>query len=294
MTPPTAHALPLPDNVVDLARTERAWNGARLAVTDFQCAGPVVHRLGNREETCLSTVLEEVGGRCVPLLRKNQPSPVGYVPRHMTLVPAGMEVWGHADDLRFARDASLHFDAGQLEDRLGIRIDTGERHAPRLCFADDHAWTLVRLLAAAVDDPDPSAQLYGDGLVTAISAKLFSHPGERGRSAGAGLAPWQLRRVIARMDDQLPERVELAELAGLAGLSQSHFSKAFKASTGLAPYRWQLDARIRRAQSLLLDGEAPLEQVAEATGFADAVHFGRTFRKFVGASPAAWRDDRKR
>lgn len=78
-----------------------------------------------------------------------------------------------------------------------------------------------------------------------------------------------------------------------AGLSQSHFSRAFKASTGMAPYRWQLDARIRRAQALLLDTRASLDEVAEATGFADAVHFGRTFRKLTGATPAAWRRDRK-
>ena len=277
-----------------MRRSERAWNGVRLAVTDFQCAGPVVHRLGSEHETGLSTVLEEVGGHCEPRLRKDRPSPAAYLPRHMTFVPAGMEVWGYAHDLRFARDATLHFDATTLEDRLGIRMDTGDLHTPRLCFADDHAWTLVRLLADAVHDPDPSIQLYGDGLVTAICARLLGRPSGGGHRNNAGLAPWQLRRVIERLEDRLPERVELAELAQLAGLSQSHFSKAFKASTGLAPYRWQLDARIRRAQTLLLDSDANLEQVAGDTGFADAVHLGRTFRKFVGVSPAAWRVDRKR
>ena len=110
---------------------------------------------------------------------------------------------------------------------------------------------------------------------------------------GKGLAPWQLRRVVEYLDAHLPGRVELAHLAALAGLSQAHFSRAFKASTGMAPYRWQLDARIRRAQALLIDTRASLDQVAEATGFADAVHFGRTFRKLTGATPAAWRRDRK-
>lgn len=61
----------------------------------------------------------------------------------------------------------------------------------------------------------------------------------------------------------------------------------------MAPYRWQLDARIRRAQAQLIDTHASLDQVAEATGFADVVHFGRTFRKLTGATPAAWRRDRK-
>jgi AraC family transcriptional regulator len=91
----------------------------------------------------------------------------------------------------------------------------------------------------------------------------------------------------------LSERVDLAYLATLARLSPSHFGRAFKASTGMAPYRWQLDARIRRAQALLIDSHASLNEVAEATGFADAVHFGRMFRKLTGVTPAAWRRNRK-
>lgn len=127
---------------------------------------------------------------------------------------------------------------------------------------------------------------------TVAGARLFV--GSTGsKTDGKGLAPWQLRRVIEYLDTQLPKRVELAHLAALAGLSQSHFSRAFKASTGMAPYQWQLDVRIRRAQALLLDTRASLDEVAEATGFADAVHFGRTFRRIAGATPAAWRYDQK-
>ena len=90
----------------------------------------------------------------------------------------------------------------------------------------------------------------------------------------------------------MPARVELATLAELAGLSQSHYHRAFKVSTGLAPYQWQLQARIQQAKGLLMDTNRSLEDVAQATGFADAVHFGRAFRKMTGATPAAWRTDR--
>jgi transcriptional regulator GlxA family with amidase domain len=94
------------------------------------------------------------------------------------------------------------------------------------------------------------------------------------------------------LESKLPARVELATLAELAGISQSHYSRAFKASTGLAPYQWQLQARIERAKDLLLNTNGGLEDVAEATGFAGAVHLGRAFRKMTGTTPAAWRRDR--
>jgi len=178
----------------------------------------------------------------------------------------------------------------ELDDKIPV-LALGSVVAVIECLHDAAAG-LSKASVPAVNDPDPSSQLYGDGLIAAIAARLFADPREPGADA-KGLAPCQLRRVVEYLDAHLAGRVDLAHLAALAGLSQSHFSRAFKASTGMAPYRWQLDARIRRAQALLIDTSASLDDVAEATGFADAVHFGRTFRKLTGATPAAWRHDRK-
>lgn len=77
---------------------------------------------------------------------------------------------------------------------------------------------------------------------------------------------------------------KLSALAALAGLSQSHCCRAFKASTGPAPYQWQLQSRVDRAKFLLLNTNRCLQEIAEETGFAHAVHVGRTFRKMTGVS----------
>ena len=280
----------LPENILSASTSGRVWNGVRVDVTEFHCAGRAVHRLDHERQTRLNVVLEEIGGRVEPRLRENEPCPIAYVPRHMHFAPAGMESWGYTDDARFVKDANLSFDIPALGERLGTDFNADAVTTPRLRFSDDRIWTLVKLLADAVNNPDPSAQLYGDGLTAAIVAQLFAGSPDPGGDLDAhSLAPWQLRRVVEYLNAHLSERVGLAQLAALVGLSQSHFSRAFKASTGMAPYRWQLDGRIRRAQALLLDTRASLVEVAESTGFADAVHFGRTFRKFTGTTPAAWR-----
>lgn len=290
---PSTGPIALPENVLNVSVSRRAWNGVCIDVTEFRCAGRVSHHMAYETETRLNALLEEVGSHSEPRLRENQPCPVAYRPRHMFFAPAGMDMWGYSADTRFVKDANLTFDLATLGERLATEFDVDAIATPRLRFTDDRIWSLVKLLSEAVNDPDPSAQLYGDGLTAAIVARLFAHPTEPTPENIKGLSPRQLRRVIEYLDTQLPKHVELARLAELAGLSQSHFSRAFKASTGMAPYRWQLDARIRRAQALLLGTRASLEQVADATGFADAVHFGHTFRKFTGATPAAWRNDRK-
>jgi AraC-like DNA-binding protein len=277
--------------MLEASVARRCWNGLSVDVSKFRCAGRVIHQLSNDSTPKLSVVLEHIGD-VEPRLREDQPCPVGYVPKHMVYIPPGMEVWGYGADVRYVKDAMLTLDIADMSERMAADFDATIVSTPRLRFAEDNIWTLVKLLAEAVDDPDPSMQLYGDGLATAIAARLFSRPVEEANAA-KGLAPWQLRRVLEYLDAHVPDHVALADLAVLSGLSQWHFSRAFKASTGVAPYRWQLEARTRRAQKLLLDTHASLEKVAEATGFADAVHFGRTFRKIVGMTPAAWRKAHK-
>lgn len=241
----------------------------------------------------LGANLEEIGGSPTESRwHRDKPSNVGsYSPRQMMIAPAGVDVWGYSADVRFIRAAALTFNMARLGAHLEIDLPRYVM-APRLRFTDDRIWTLVKLLSDTVGEPDPSAQLYGDGLIAALTARLLDLPEESERKP-AGLAPWQLKRVLDYLEEELPQRVALAELATLAGLSQSHFSRAFRAATGMAPYQWQLNARIRRAQGLLLDTHASLDEIAAASGFADAVHFSRTFRKFTGASPAGWRRDRR-
>lgn len=284
----------LPENVLSVSASRGTWKGVHIDVTRFQCTGQASHKLPHSGETRLSVVLEEVGGRCEPRLHVGRPNPIEHMPRHMHFAPAGLEMWGFTADARFVKDATLIFDLQALAEQMATNFTGNAVTSPRLRFADDRLWRLVRLLSEAVDDPDPSTQLYGDGLVTAIAARLLAlQPAARAED-GKGLAPWRLRRVIDFMEAHQPDRVDLAQLAQLVGLSTSHFSRAFKASTGMAPYQWQLNARIQRAKTQLINTDASLDQIAEANGFADAVHFGRRFRQLIGAAPATWRRTHKR
>jgi AraC family transcriptional regulator len=284
--------VPLPENVLSLSVARRSWNGVSLDVISAHCAGRVSHHLCYESHTRLGALLEEVGSPSEPRLRQHEPCAMPYVPRHLHFIPAGLPVWGYSPDMRFVKDAVLTFDLDTVGERLHQMPARDRVNTHRLRFADEPLWTLVKLLADVVDDQDPSVQLYGDGLTTAILARLMSRPNAPAKTM-TGLAPWQLRRVSDYLTAHIDERVGLATLATLVGLSQSHFSHAFRVSTGVAPYRWQLNMRIRRAQRLLLEREKSLEAVADATGFADAVHFGRVFRKLTGTTPANWRRERR-
>ncbi|WP_437728540.1 helix-turn-helix domain-containing protein [Sorangium sp. So ce861] len=282
---------PLPPHVTRISVSRRIWNGVCVDVTEFWGKGEGCTHLCFENQVRLTGLLEEVGGHCEPRLQASKRCPIDYTPRHMHFAPAGMSVWGYSPDFRYLKDTTLVFDVRALEERVGETLSTEAVSTPRLRFSDDRLWTLLKLLSEAAHEADPSTELYGDGLTVAIVARLLL-PRQPSPARRAGLPPWQLRRVEEYLEAHLSRPVALAELAALTGLSQGHFARAFKASTGMAPYRWQLERRIGRAQALLLDARSSLEDVAAATGFADAAHLGRMFRKVVGATPGAWRRER--
>lgn len=289
---PMSNTLELPENVAMFTSIDRCWNGMHVELHEYTCTGRVLFPVERPQElTWLAAQLEEVGRDCVEArLAPNKPNPIAYRPRSLYIAPADMPLWAHSADARYLKCTTINFDASLLQERLNISDALGLMDAPRFRFSDDRLWTLIRLLTDAIDDTDPSAQLYGDSLAAAIAAKLFERP-KQVKGSEQRLSAIQLRDAMGYLEARMPARVELATLAELAGLSQSHYCRAFKASTGLAPYQWQLQARVDRAKDLLLNTNRGLQDVAEATGFADAVHFGRTFRRMTGASPAAWRVD---
>lgn len=264
-----------------------------VSLAEYTCTGPVMfHSDKNQESTRIGAQLEYVGrDRAEIRAAPNMPNQDVSRIRPIYFAPAGMELWGHSGDARYLKCGRVTFDMNMLLERLGIAKAFEPMDTPRLRFSDDRLWTLIKLLTDAIDDVDPTAQLYGDSLTTAIAARLFEQPKES-KGSECGLSAIQLRDALSYLEAHMPARVDLATLAKLAGLSLSHYSRAFKASTGLAPYQWQLRARVERAKDLLIDTNRCLPDIADATGFSDAVHFGRTFRKITGAPPATWRMDR--
>ena len=89
--------------------------------------------------------------------------------------------------------------------------------------------------------------------------------------------------------ENLDGKVRLSELARECGLSVSHFTRAFRKSFGMSPYRWLLERRIDQAKVLLVTGDLPMANIAMQSGFSDQAAFTRAFRRIVGDSPGRWK-----
>lgn len=270
----------------------RHWNGITADLWDVECASYAGGYYVARDPRLF--ILLDHRGKGRPTVKvsptsrgaaqDSRVSPISYV-------PADMDLWVDITDVQSIRHLDLHFDAEIISRRLMEEIDPSRLKDPQLLFFDPRILSLAELIAAEVASPKPLHDLYGDGLSLSliIDVLKLTKTAPRRRSA---LAPWQLRRVTDFIEANCLRNIRLEELASLTGLSPSHFSHSFKASTGMAPHQWQMNARLDRAKQLLESRDQPLTTIAVETGFSDQAHFTRVFRKHLGTTPARWQKAR--
>ena len=105
----------------------------------------------------------------------------------------------------------------------------------------------------------------------------------------ARLSPWQERAAKKMMMDNLDGSIQIADVARGCALSRSHFSRAFKNSTGQTPRDWLQMARLAQAKELLEQTDLSISQVGLECGFADQPHFTRMFSRRFGMTPGRLR-----
>lgn len=87
------------------------------------------------------------------------------------------------------------------------------------------------------------------------------------------------------LDNYPEEDISLIKLAKIADLSQFHFVRQFKKYFNLAPHRYQIQMRLKKAKMLLKKGVKP-SQASIDCGFYDQSHFTHHFKKALGTTPS--------
>ncbi len=160
-------------------------------------------------------------------------------------------------------------------------------------YNDPLTWHLARAIYKECVSEAPRGPVYTETaialLVLHIVRGLSCHGRPPTADSRGGLAMGSLRRACEYMMSRLGDDVSLEEIARVTGLSGSHFSLAFKQSTGVAPYTWLRRQRVERAKALLLDPALRLTSIALMLGFANQSAFGVAFKRETGLTPTAWR-----
>jgi AraC-like DNA-binding protein len=163
---------------------------------------------------------------------------------------------------------------------------------------DGAAQSVVELLRAGIEALQTNRGAAKHYISRAWSALLGAYeqtessPGFN-QSVPGGLISWQTKRLKAHIEANLEKQLSVRELAAIVRLGPSHFQRAFRRSFGVSPHAYVVARRVKRAQEMMLQSDAPLSQIALDVGFSDQAHLTTRFHRSVGVTPAVWRRERR-
>ncbi|HEY6413029.1 MAG TPA: AraC family transcriptional regulator [Edaphobacter sp.] len=158
-------------------------------------------------------------------------------------------------------------------------------------FQDEQLRLLLTEMEREVTAGSTTGPLYGDLLGLSLSVALirkYGHTSAIPASHKGGIPRPQLKRVLEYIAANLSSEIHLEDIAAVAGLSVFHFARAFRQSTGATPHQYVLRRRIDTVKALLRTRNWNLETIASSTGFADASHLTKAFRRHTGTTPKTW------
>ena len=131
---------------------------------------------------------------------------------------------------------------------------------------------------------DDAAKLAMEGLALELLAEAARQP-----STGIGAAPPWLRQAREMIVEHFSETLKLTQIAAEVGVHPVYLATAFRQKFGVTVGEFVRQLRIEHACAELIKGELPLAAIALQAGFVDQSHFSRTFKLYVGTTPANYR-----
>lgn len=212
-----------------------------------------------------------------------------------SVVPAGAAFrWHTTGPIDFAH---FYFDPAIVDQVVTTAFDRDPAHVgvqDALGDTDPLIRQLALALLAELGEADCQQAYLDDMLHLLLCRVLRRHSNARRATPRARhvLAPYRLRRALDFIEANLANAVGVNDIAGASGVSRFHFSRAFRQTTGRAPYAYLLERRIAAAKVLLINSEQSLGAIAAQCGFASLSQFSRMFKRDTGAAPSAFRSGR--
>jgi AraC-like DNA-binding protein len=99
-----------------------------------------------------------------------------------------------------------------------------------------------------------------------------------------------ITRAKQFITDHQTEELSLEQVAKSVNTSKFYFCKMFKKATGINFTDYLSRVRTERAKNLLLNPNLRVSEIAYEVGFQSLTHFNRVFKRILGRSPTAYRE----
>jgi len=137
------------------------------------------------------------------------------------------------------------------------------------------------------------------GEITTLLVQLLFKIFEISKQHPAKISPIEteknmhVKRIISWIDTHFHNQITLDNMADNLFISKYYMSRIFKDVTGYTIMQYLMSCRIKRAKYLLeIYPNKSILEVALESGFEDASHFSRFFRKQMKITPSEYRNNR--
>ncbi len=150
--------------------------------------------------------------------------------------------------------------------------------SPRLTELLEQLWRLSR-------QPGGIRAFQTETLFRCVLEELFIRV--RNQSSGSEQALFE--QISNDIHEHYMDALTVRALAEQHGMNDNRLFYLFKKYAGMGPGKYLMTYRLNRAKECLLASDAPISEVAESVGYADALYFNRIFKKQFGVSPGEFR-----
>ena len=150
---------------------------------------------------------------------------------------------------------------------------------PTLLTPDPLVCQIVLALKTVLESDATNSYFYAESMATAMAAHFLRNYSTRKHILPEyedGLPKYKLKQALDYMNVHLSENLSLATLADELQISQFHFCRLFKQSTGMTPYAYLIQQRVERSKQLLKQREHTINEIFVVCGFTNPAN--RTFR----------------
>lgn len=164
---------------------------------------------------------------------------------------------------------------------------------PQRGVDDSQIFHLGMVLQAEITAGCPSGNIFAESIASALAIRIlknYSLTNTNIPESKIELSQQQLQQVIDYINDNLALKLSLEKLANLVNMSSYNFCRWFKQSMGVSPHQYIIQCRIKKAKFLLAYTKLSLVEVALNIGCSSQTNFTVLFRKHMGVTPRAYRN----
>lgn len=124
--------------------------------------------------------------------------------------------------------------------------------------------------------------LFLDYLVRSVAPLHMSQTGK--------IKDFYIHEAINFIEQNFQNDISVEDIAAVCGLNRSYFGTIFRKELGQTPQDFLINYRMVKAAELLKLTSLSIQDISNAVGYTNPLHFSRAFKNVYGLSPRAWRN----